>query len=83
MTDAKPKTGAYNTNVISNVYDVRCKKCGTKFIAYSTTKTFSCPVCGALQPALKLEAYKLRSKVFYRKLTEDGRRKLIGRRRDR
>ena len=74
MTDA---------NTINNVYDVRCKKCGCKFIAYSTTKTFSCPECGCLQPALKLESYKLRSKVFYRKLTEDARRRLIARRRDR
>ena len=72
-----------DSNAIQNVYDVRCKKCGAKFIAYSTTKTFSCPQCGSLQPALKLEAYKLRSKVFYRKLTEDARRKLIRRRRDR
>lgn len=72
-----------DSNAIQNVYDVRCKKCRCKFIAYSTTKTFSCPQCGSLQPALKLEAYKLRSKVFYRKLTEDARRRLIARRRGR
>ena len=74
MTDA---------NTINNVYDVRCKKCGAKFIAYSTTKTFSCPACGCLQPALKMEEYKLKSKVFYRKFTEEARRKFIGRRRAR
>ena len=72
-----------DSNAINNVYDVRCKKCGCKFIAYSTTKTFSCPECGCLQPALKMEVYKLRSKVFYRKFTEDARRRLIARRRGR
>ena len=72
-----------DSNTINNVYDVRCKKCGTKFIAYSTTKTFSCPVCAALQPALKLDAYHLRPPVSCRQLPEDVRRKLIGRRRDR
>lgn len=81
-SDTNPRPTA-DPGVIANVYDVRCKKCGAKFLSYSTTKTFSCPACGALQPALKLEEYKLKSKVFYRKFTEDARRRMFGRRRER